>query len=738
MSGQPLLDDDTQPSIDLSNQPESVILVTDSVQSTIEIQSESDNLLQQCSNNKLYGLKDSDIGNCEVVVEHRETADSNNLLQQCLNDSDIVNCEVVIERKDIVGSNNLLQQCSDLTKEKDTSHSDQMHSVVMSIEQVNDEANPDSDNDIVIVYENVYGGIDKLPKVPKYEPVKPENLSTEEKRAVLDYSKKFMDHLQSQITTLESEISTEETNSQSQTNLKGDGTSSNSPNNDIQPTTSSGIVNTDAPSTIPIIDSSSEDEFSTDTALIKSFLPNAGTSQNIQFTNTCGNEHASIVIEDNLSKLKKRKNVSFDLGHNTIQTFNLKEKLTWTAKPKRNLKITQDELRSILKSIQPVDSPTTKLPDSGNVPASPVNFHVADVNANLDHLPQLPGELMPRSTTPSDSGFCESFPKSSTGKSSTHKLHEKDSVNPPNHIYNSQSFSLSELKEIMSKPSFCRINKGLRGLISKEIVSDEDFSELAPWEIPGALYCLNPKHEAAEVSRLYTNHLISIGKTPPNSAFKLKELNIFIMDHLRAAVPGLPTLNELRESDILPCHFQKIYSWVDPNCRSLTDSNITCLLKNTPAEFMTSQVAPWPCTLMPRDPEDRKYFSIFDENGLEYVCRTLAQRHKGYNGYQIYTEDSEIFICEFCKNIIATEYHVYVSAYVFEKNHDFDKLMAWRRTFLKICYIHFRLTGTKLPGRNIYRDALIGTTSNQPRGSNRSRRGQFRGLGRRGRPVVDW
>ena len=180
MSGQPLLDDDTQPSIDLSNQPESVILVTDSVQSTIEIQSESDNLLQQCSNNKLYGLNDSDIGNCEVVVEHRETADSNNLLQQCLNDSDIVNCEVVIERKDIVGSNNLLQQCSDLTKEKDTSHSDQMHSVVMSIEQVNDEANPDSDDDIVIVYENVYGGIDKLPKFPKNEPVKPENLSTEE------------------------------------------------------------------------------------------------------------------------------------------------------------------------------------------------------------------------------------------------------------------------------------------------------------------------------------------------------------------------------------------------------------------------------------------------------------------------------------------------------------------------------------------------------------------------------
>ena len=128
------------------------------------------------------------------------------------------------------------------------------------------------------------------------------------------------------------------------------------------------------------------------------------------------------------------------------------------------------------------------------------------------------------------------------------------------------------------------------------------------------------------------------------------------------------------------------------------------------------------------------------DKGNEYVCRTRAQRAYGYNGYQVYNEESEIFICEFCKDIISTEYHVYVSAYLYEKDHDFDKLMAWRKTFLKICYLHFRLTGTKLPGRNIYRDALIGTPNNSfPRGSGKRGRGrQPRGQGRRGRPVVDW
>ena len=96
-----------------------------------------------------------------------------------------------------------------------------------------------------------------------------------------------------------------------------------------------------------------------------------------------------------------------------------------------------------------------------------------------------------------------------------------------------------------------------------------------------------------------------------------------------------------------------------------------------------------------------KIHSVFKE-GREFVCRTIADRQKGL---AFYTDNSEIFSCIICKCIISTEYHTYVSCYEFKTNQRHQVINAWRRTFLRACYIHFRISGSKLEGRNCFHDA---------------------------------
>ena len=147
----------------------------------------------------------------------------------------------------------------------------------------------------------MYNDITNLPKVPKEEPIKSENLSNEEKIAILNYSKKFMSQLQSKIVDLENDISINECESQHNSNSNSDSQPSINLLSEIQPSSSSGSFNQPVSSTTRTsnlnVSSSSDEDFSTDTALLKSLQPDAGSSQNIRFT---GNDHAVIEVTDNL------------------------------------------------------------------------------------------------------------------------------------------------------------------------------------------------------------------------------------------------------------------------------------------------------------------------------------------------------------------------------------------------------------------------------------------------------
>ena len=137
-------------------------------------------------------------------------------------------------------------------------------------------------------------------------------------------------------------------------------------------------------------------------------------------------------------------------------------------------------------------------------------------------------------------------------------------------------------------------------------------------------------------------------------------------------------------------------------------------------------IAPWPCTVIPRDHATSvKYLSVF-KDGTEFVARTVCDRQSGVD---FLTDRSQIFTCVVCGDIISTPYHVYVFCYIFKQNHSFELMQHWSTTWLRGCYIHWKINGVAMPNRNVYADAR----TKKPRGSSAPWRGG-RGT-RRGRCV---
>ena len=137
-------------------------------------------------------------------------------------------------------------------------------------------------------------------------------------------------------------------------------------------------------------------------------------------------------------------------------------------------------------------------------------------------------------------------------------------------------------------------------------------------------------------------------------------------------------------------------------------------------------MAPWPCTAFPRDREDVKLMSVF-RNNKEYVCRTFADRQRNI---EYFSPDSEIFSCKICGDLICTPYHVYVNCFIFEENASFSMILKYKKTFYRACYIHFKIEGRRLAGRNVHKYADPSGSSNptaRGRGSRGSRGGRGRG-----------
>ena len=216
----------------------------------------------------------------------------------------------------------------------------------------------------------------------------------------------------------------------------------------------------------------------------------------------------------------------------------------------------------------------------------------------------------------------------------------------------------------------------------------------------------------------------------PSSDLTLTAVNKYLMAKY-APTPSNASQADLRNklTKDLGQVFYQVYSWVDPSYRVLTDKDIRDLLMEQQAMFMYSNLAPWPCTMFPRNPADVKYLSVF-RNGTEYVCRTRADRQRGI---EYYSNSSEIFQCKICCDVISTPFHCYVNCFIFKESPPFHMILKYRKTFYRACYLHFKLEGVKLSGRNIYKDAEVNHGEYQTQIGGRGR-GRGRGTWRRGTP----
>ena len=102
---------------------------------------------------------------------------------------------------------------------------------------------------------------------------------------------------------------------------------------------------------------------------------------------------------------------------------------------------------------------------------------------------------------------------------------------------------------------------------------------------------------------------------------------------------------------LLGLQFYDSYQWLDTDERVLTAKDILFFLIKNDAEILEANMAPWPCTIVPRDHGTSvKYLSVFT-NGVEYVARTVCERQTGID---FFTDGSQMFNCVICGDIIST------------------------------------------------------------------------------------
>ena len=236
--------------------------------------------------------------------------------------------------------------------------------------------------------------------------------------------------------------------------------------------------------------------------------------------------------------------------------------------------------------------------------------------------------------------------------------------------------------------------------------------------VPGLAFDYGDDISVKDATAMLTNDKLENNLDLPSTEFSLRQVN----DYLRALnnrTRGVSERHNLRgKMNRLFGHKLYVsYQWVDTDERVLTGTDIMFFLAKNNAEVLVNNVAPWPCTIFPRDNgQSVKYSSVF-KDGVEYVARTVCERQSGID---FYTDHSQMFNCVICNDIISTPYHVYVFCYIFKQNYSFERMQNWKLTWLRGCFIHWKINGVSMPNRNMYADARARRTR-APRGSGRGR-----------------
>ena len=281
---------------------------------------------------------------------------------------------------------------------------------------------------------------------------------------------------------------------------------------------------------------------------------------------------------------------------------------------------------------------------------------------------------------------------------------------------------------------FDRVSLGMRGLVSESVVSNSDFAKLKMWEIPGLVYDFGDGVALKDAVAMMTDEKLRKGEPLPQVAFTLYEVNQFL------------ELKNKRDSDERANHgmiqkinkelgqdFYKHYQWMDLSSRIMAPKDLHLFYVRNRAEIVEANMAPWPTTIMPRDKSCVKYQSVF-KDGVKYVARTLCLRQPGI---EFYTEASQMYKCVICDDLISNPYHVFVYCYKYKPNYSFERLMNWRETWLKACFIHWKISGVTMPSRNVFADARSNGAGAGGVGGGGRGRGAWRGSGirRRGTAV---
>ena len=141
------------------------------------------------------------------------------------------------------------------------------------------------------------------------------------------------------------------------------------------------------------------------------------------------------------------------------------------------------------------------------------------------------------------------------------------------------------------------------------------------------------------------------------------------------------------------------YSWADKYTPICSKPDIEAFLMIHEVEHLRDRISPWYCTIFPIDPCDRRYWTIVVD-GEEYVSRARACTKPNYFRNSDPVEDT----CLVCNKLLLTTFHVFMPVYKYEDPDTVDKVTIWKwqKSWLKICYLHFRRsTGVKfIPNRN--------------------------------------
>ena len=149
----------------------------------------------------------------------------------------------------------------------------------------------------------------------------------------------------------------------------------------------------------------------------------------------------------------------------------------------------------------------------------------------------------------------------------------------------------------------------------------------------------------------------------------------------------------------IPDYIWEKYSWADRTAPLCSESELESFIDIQEVHHLRGQIAPWYCTIQPTDAFDRRYWTI-QVNGDQYVSRAKACSKVNYFKSNDTAEDT----CIVCHKLLLTTFHVFMPVYKYEDPDTVDKVTIWRwqKSWLKICYLHFRRKeGVEfIPGRN--------------------------------------